>query len=313
MSLVCSVTIKCVTYMYNFSSPDAGELLALLNGASFTHLSVSADLNKLVVSTQCNHLVLVNLPEFFQVFSAHYHPKFVNTHMRRQRSATKASSKLSNIAAEEDEDRRRYGGIREKHFTDPFRGNYTGQYALTSRIDRLSHELRSFHPRDGRDVKFNGTSKLSSPKKPQHISTRVESDLQGSSSLAAWFEEPVSHSPASDLTSPAGTDKPFLSGMHRSVADRYHQSSSEPLSPSRLYYQHRCILPPASSLLQQQQQQQGSAVVVHMEFDSGAVVAYYGEEARSAAIATLAEQDMLVPATGLAVYLTESHSYSASR
>ena len=52
---------------YFLLSTESEELLSQVRSARTYHIDISPDLIHLVVATQDNHLLLVNLPDYFQV------------------------------------------------------------------------------------------------------------------------------------------------------------------------------------------------------------------------------------------------------
>ena len=52
---------------------ESEELLSQISTAQFTHLSVTSDLSQLAVTTHMNHVLLVNLSDYFEVVYVHVH------------------------------------------------------------------------------------------------------------------------------------------------------------------------------------------------------------------------------------------------
>ena len=46
---------------------ESEELLAKISTTQFTHLAVTSDLSQLAVTTNSKHILLVNLPDYFEV------------------------------------------------------------------------------------------------------------------------------------------------------------------------------------------------------------------------------------------------------
>ena len=279
-----------------------------------------------------------------QLFPSHYHPAFITAHLStRQRQQSTSGKKGAGLFREEDEtDRLRYGGHTGRHSDDPFVGPYAGHHAWTNRFRQLSKRVGAFRPKESRPLSLFHASNIPHPSAQPLSKHRNETERSGDwernggttlepcdASKPAWYEEPISHqflprnsqSRAGDFTLPFATGfKGSKSGM--GVADPSEGGSDPVLSPllSHYHYLNRCLLPSAAPCL-------GSdAGVVHVAFDCGAVVVYYGRgippavaptrsdstSDRSAALAIARATDRL-PVVGVAVYQMESKTYSCSR
>lgn len=53
--------------MYTVFPSESEELLSQISTAQFTHLAVTSDLSQLSVTTHMNHVLLVNLSDYFEV------------------------------------------------------------------------------------------------------------------------------------------------------------------------------------------------------------------------------------------------------
>ena len=58
---------NCVSVCLLDSVTESEELLTQISTAQFTHLAVTSDLSQLAVATTSNHILLVNLTEYFEV------------------------------------------------------------------------------------------------------------------------------------------------------------------------------------------------------------------------------------------------------
>ena len=57
-------------HVYSFVdifSAESEELLSQMSAAEFTHLAVTADHSQLTVTSYTNHVLFVNLPDYFEV------------------------------------------------------------------------------------------------------------------------------------------------------------------------------------------------------------------------------------------------------
>ena len=59
--------LRNYTPLLSPSPTDSEELLSSITSGSFKYVSVSVDLNQLTVATEDNNLILINLPDYFQV------------------------------------------------------------------------------------------------------------------------------------------------------------------------------------------------------------------------------------------------------
>ena len=66
-------------------SSESEELLSQISTAQFTHLSVTSDLSQLAVTTHMNHVLLVNLSDYFEV--VYVHEKHVHSTLAKQENS----------------------------------------------------------------------------------------------------------------------------------------------------------------------------------------------------------------------------------
>lgn len=299
-------------------SAESEELLANISVAHFRHVAASADLAHLTVSTHDNHLLFVSLPDYFQTFPSHYHPQFLNAFAKKQKAA-KLRAQEFDILHEEEEDRKRYGGLTNSHYEERFLGPYSGYYPWRNRVEQLKTSVDAFFPSEGHYLNFHHSSQVSEAL-PTTLSGEHEwrTDLREvHTSKKAWFEEPTLYSLNEGSMGwrnvvPLNFDLQFVTGLTKQVR------TSTPYSPtaggdlpgvSRAAYQTHCILPPATSFLDPE------STVLHLMFSSGVVVAYYGRgrgQVRGREEISSSSSDQQ-PVTGIAVYRTDVQAYSATR
>ena len=56
-----------LSYTHSLSVSESEELLTQISAAQFTHLAVSSDLSQLAATTTSSHVLLINLPDYFEV------------------------------------------------------------------------------------------------------------------------------------------------------------------------------------------------------------------------------------------------------
>ena len=196
--------------------------------------------------------------------------------------------------------------------------------------------MEAFSPSGGKSLSFHRSSQLSSPPavntirglRPRQRGEPTSCDLETvEASRKAWYREPISMSmPAvggggGGVLSQSDFDLPFLTGMVRMPAVQLENFASSvkngaefPANNLPFTYKNHCILPAEANVL-------GSdSTVVHAVFTCGVVVAYYGkggslEDVGVGDSPLLVGQRILdrLPVTGVAVYRTNSQSYSATR
>lgn len=180
------------------------------------------------------------------------------------------------------------------------------------------------------NLQLNSGIELTSLKSHLHSKSRnaVESqkvEVEPSQSTGkAWYEEPISHTIATARSSFGSWEsfgQSFVTGMKKSVPEHHHAGShsnvSDVLSPSHHSYKNYCILPSASNILLDSE-----STVIHVEFASGLVVAFYGQTgdedgAKPRTVRSSQGQFMdnhvTVPITGVALYNVTSLNYSIRR
>lgn len=274
------------------------------------------------------------------MFSNHYHPSFVRSFQNSQVNDQASFTKRSDISEEEAEDQIKYAGAvtTPTGYLDKPSTDFAGQYAWMSRIGRLKQSVGTFQPSEGRYLSFHQTSnlqlnsgiELNSQKsqlrgKSGGTSENQKVEVQPSQSAGkAWYEEPISHTIAVAARSSFGSwesfGQSFVTGMKKSIPEHLpagsHSSSSDVLSPSHHSYKNYCILPSASFLLDSE------STVIHVEFASGLVVAFYGqtggkEGAKPRTVRTsqgqFVDNRVTVPVTGVALYNVSLLTYSIRR
>lgn len=276
-----------------------------------------------------------------QVFCDHYHPSFVRAFQKTQLNDQAASIKASDISQEEAEDQAKYGGV----VTTPT-GNwerpaidFTGQHSWTNHLGKLKHSVTSFQPSEGRYLSFYQSS-TAHPSSAVSLTTS-KYQLHGKSSGAvtetqkvevqpslsngkAWYEEPISLAVAtnrSTLGSWENAGATFVTGMKKSSPEHQmsigsHASVTDALPLSQYSYKNYCVLPSASYLLENE------STVVHVEFASGLVVAFYGDKKGDgkekdtfgkSSQGHFVDHQGTVAVTGVALYNTSSLTYSVRR
>ena len=275
----------------------------------------------------------------FQVFSNHYHPSFVRTFQNSQLNDQAASIKKSDMSQEETEDQIKYAGAvtTPTGYLDKSSTDFVGQPAWMNRIGRLKQSVSAFQPSDGRYLSFHQTSnlqlnsgiKLISSKSQLHGKSGGASESQkvevqpSQSSDRAWYEEPISHTIATSRSNFGSWENfglSFVTGMKKSVPEHHpagpHSNVNDALSPLHYYYKNYCVLPAASCLLDSE------STVIHVEFASSLVVAFYGQTvgedgAKPRTVRNsqgqFVENHVTVPVTGVALYNVSSLSYSIRR
>ena len=256
---------------------------------------------------------------------------FLSRFVKKRNRSLKSRSKQTNTSKENEEDRRRYGGMSERHIGEKFLGPYPGYYAWTTRISQLNQSVDRFQPSKGQYLSLYRASEL--PDSQTSKETRVMPEMQEhfaevktglkpvEKSERAWYEGPFSHihhrgvGSTPDIDSLGDFNLQFVTGMKKqtapAIASGLQATGSEALAPSRFFYQSSCILPSASSLMHVDT----PVTVVHVIFTSGVVVGYYGIGRRSGTQGET-EGGVAPPSSqivGMVVYRTESLSYSIAR
>ena len=201
-------------------------------------------------------------------------------------------------------------------------------------MGRLKQSVGTFQPSEGRYLSFHQTSnlqlnlgiELNSLKSQLHgksggTSESKKVEVQPSQSTGkAWYEEPISHTIATARSSFGLWESfglSFVTGMKKSIPEHHlagsYSNASDVLSPSHHSYKNYCILPSASFLLDSE------STVIHVEFASGLVVAFYGQTkgedgAKPRTVHSsqgqFVDRCVTVPITGVALYDVSSLSYS---
>lgn len=244
--------------------------------------------------------------------------------------------KRSDISQEEMEDQVKYAGAvtTPTGYLDKPSTDFAGQPAWASRVGRLKQSVNTFQPSEGRCLSFHQASNLQ-----LNSGIELKSQLHGKSggtsksqkvevqrsqsSGKAWYEEPISLTIAATRSSFGSWESfglSFVSGMKKSVPEHHpagsYSNASDVLSPSHHSYKNYCVLPSASFLLDSE------STVVHVEFASGLVVAFYaqtggedGAKPRSvrSSQGQFVDNRVTAPVTGVALYSTSSLNYSTRR
>jgi hypothetical protein len=258
---------------------------------------------------------------------------FQNSQLNDQASIIKRSD----ISEEEAEDLIKYAGAvtTPTGYLDRPSTDFAGQHAWKSRVGRLKQSVGTFQPSEGRYLSLHQTSNL-------QLNSGIElnsqkSQLRGKSGVVfesqkvevqpsqsagkAWYEEPIFHTIAAAARSSFGSWEnfgvSFVTGMKKSIPEHLpagsHSNASDVFSPSQHSYKNYCVLPSASFLLDSE------STVIHVEFASGLVVAFYGqtggeEGAKPRSVRSsqgqFVDNRVTVPVTGVALYNVSSLSYS---
>ena len=302
---------------------ESEELLSKISSSHFIHTALSLDLSQLLVSTHNSHLLLISLPDYFQLFPNHYHPRFISEFVRKT-EVFKSATKSSNITKEEDENRLKYGGLSDKHYgtKETFIGPYRGHFSWENRKSRLQQSVQLCQPSKGQCLNLRHCSQHPPPmsvptyKAGQRQQEEAQTDLEAVEVLKQpWYKEPVSQSYAS--SSRNDFDIQFVTGMTKPVlqleiSSSSHATGTDSPTPTRYSYTNHCILPSVANALD------SDSTVTHIAFSSGVIVAYYG---RGGAQLTVGDSPVISgPAvldqrsvTGIAVYHRETQSYSITR
>ena len=215
--------------------------------------------------------------------------------------------------------------------------DFAGQHAWENRVGKLNQSVSAFQPSEGRylnlhqtsNVQLNSGVELTTSKSPLHGmgsvgATKQKVEVQPSQSTAwkAWYEEPISHTIASTRSSLGSWENfglSFVTGMKKSIPEyntgsESYSSVAEALPLSQYCYKDYCILPSVSHLLD------AKSTVVHVEFASGLVVAFYGEKGAEScekrvknSQGQFIDNQATVSVTGIALYNTTSLTYSVRR
>lgn len=255
------------------------------------------------------------------MFPSHYNPHFVHSFVRKQRGYSHIPLHHSTIVREEEGDRTKYGGLSN----DPQGENvdiYPGHYGHFNRLKRLKQRVSAFQPSEGRNFNFHQASHFPSSsayetkrnellKIPgiKNAISSIEQVEPSSPTRKPWFEEP--HSQTGGVMSQSSFKVPFVTGV-KSLNDSKQSSllsiTEEPLTSSRYLYSNPCILPSLPA---------ADSSLVSIEFSSGMVVGYYGnnelEARKNESEKFLQIFDVCVPVNTLVIYRTETQSYSFSR
>ncbi|XP_064396222.1 spatacsin-like isoform X6 [Halichondria panicea] len=325
MTSQCIGVVYAIAYsQYQCSrQADSEELLSSISTASFKYAAVSPDLVHLAAATEDNNIVLINLPDYFQMFPGHYNSQFTRSYLLSQRSRVIAPVHQSTIEQEEEGDRLKYGGYSDKNQTEPYLGLYHGFYGHTNRLQRLNNLIEDFQPSQSQTLNFykashfessstfvtkrNRMLKLPGVKNAVSQIAEIEPLM---TSRKPWFKEPVLHSVES--MSKSNFNVNFVTGMSKSIASRQQSplvsNLEEALSPSKYYYGHLCLLPaPPTS----------DSCLVSVEFSSKLVVCYYGSDK----VEAVKKEEETSPIVGgarvmvntLVIYHTDKQTYSISR
>lgn len=234
----------------------------------------------------------------------------------------------------------RYAGIliTPTGYLDRPSADFAGQHSWKNRVGKLSQSVNAFQPSEGRylslhqtsNVQLNSGVEVTTSKSLLHgksgvgtMMQKVEVQPSQSTTWKAWYEEPISHTIACARSSFGSWENfglSFVTGMKKSKPE-YHAGSgsysgvAEAIPQSQYCYKNYCILPSASHLLDDK------STVVHVEFASGLVVAFYGEKEGDSSEKEVVrrsqgeyiDNQVTVPVTGIALYNTTSLTYSIRR
>ena len=215
---------------------------------------------------------------------------------------------------------------------------FAGQHSWANRLGKLKQTVAHFQPSEGRYLSFYQTSgsqvssgiSLATSKSQLHgkscgvVAENRKVEVQPSlSNGKTWYEEPVSHAIAANRTSLGSWESAgvtFVSGMKKSILEHHpstgsHSSVTDALPLSQYSYKNYCVLPSASYFMEKE------SAVVHVEFASGLVVAFYGDKTRAedesqknvGSHGRFLDSRVTVPVTGVALYNTSSLTYSVRR
>ena len=224
------------------------------------------------------------------------------------------------------------GGLSEKDFGEKFLGAYPGCFAWSNRFAHLRQSVNAFSPSEGKYLNFRHSSRLSRPPvvntirglRPQQQGDETNCDLEMvEASKKAWYKEPIAMSVPTagggggGVLSSIDFGLPLLTGVVKTPAIRPAsrvKNGSESPSNFQFTYKNHCILPSAADVLGSE------STVTHATFSCGVVVAYYGKRGTQGNVGVgdsplpigqrILDQ---LPVTGIAVYRTDSLSYSATR
>lgn len=274
------------------------------------------------------------------MFSNHYHPNFVHVFQNSQLNDQASFIKRSDISQEEIEDQIKYAGAvtTPTGYLDKPSADFAGQHAWMSRVGRLKQSVGTFQPSEGRYLSFHQVSnlQLSSGIELNSLKSQLHGksggtaggrkvEVQPSQSTGkAWYEEPISHTIATARSSFGTLETSglsFVTGMKKSIPDHHptagsYSNTNDILSPSHHSYKNHCVLPSASFLLDSE------STVVHVEFASGLVVAFYGQTrgedgAKPRTVRSsqgqFVDNRVTVLITGVALYSVSSLSYTVRR
>ena len=245
----------------------------------------------LVVSTDTNYILLVNVSVYFLSFPNHYSKSF------RQKPPKKSSHQIRStqtLAQEEDTERLKYGGVTKRHayMGVVHLGNYFGQYAVRKRYKELAKCLESFDPKTEKGLGLNDASKLYlKDEKP----TNKVKELK-------WYNRQV-------LLNSNDADR--TDQLHSCVVTSFknpEKPTGHVSCPSSLImnYPIHCVLPPPDHVT-------AGSTLFHLAYNDGIVMAYYSESERGhlrddMGVSPAAVQERVSSTSYIAVYrVTQQH------
>lgn len=202
------------------------------------------------------------------------------------------------ISEEEKDERRRYGGL-VTYQHEKFWGSFPGNYAWLCRLDNLEKTVGNFCPSEMKYLNFYRSSEM--PELHDSASNALDGGLKFHSvahtAKKAWFEEPQSPVTGMGQTVLSSFSAPFVtSGRKRStdsLSNKTKVQNPRTANPTKQVYNSHCFLPAAS---------QEELRLVHVDFVSGFLIAYYGQLGGG-----IARDQMCT--VGMAVYCLDSRNY----
>lgn len=196
------------------------------------------------------------------------------------------------MSQEEKEERRLYGGL-VAHQNEKFWGTFPGNYAWLCRLDSLKKTVGDFSPGEMKFLNLYQSSQM-----PELCNLTSDCDLKFHSvphaANKAWFEEPSS--PVAGVGQiPSSFCAPFVTSIrnHDTGSLSYRTKFQDTCTTNQKYDSH-CFLPAACL---------EDLRLVHVDFVSGFLIAFYGEICSS----DITRNQMWT--VGMAVYCVESRSY----
>ena len=273
---------------------------------------------KLAVSTDSNHILVVNITDYFQSFPGHYSKNHI-LKLQNPSLHFKGVSQVNKIAEEEEEDYTIYGGLskRERGLDVAFVGPYAGSYATRKYYSKLKRKIRGMDPQADKGVDFTGCMAMQS--RSGLSKTRREE--------RRWFDpynkqfnfngDEQSH----DMCYITSFKKASISLRTPSVDVSIHSTLSDHIpgfvhtSSGQSYYPHSCILPsPDSHVTSLDSHVIQSSTLLHLDYNNSMIVVYYNNQNRNASETvdsrmSLKSQDLEWSVSHVAVYKIPEQSY----